>query len=188
MTATVLLVDDDRQVLHGLRLGLADESCAVLTASSAAEALALMARHEIDVVVSDECMPGMLGSEMLATIAERHPDAVRIVLSGQCSFDAALRAINDAGVFRYLTKPCPIAELAGAITQALRVRGLATKSRQLLHVSRRQSATLRAIEREHPGLTKVDEAADHAGVLNSRSMGLESLVREIEAELAQCEI
>jgi two-component system probable response regulator PhcQ len=188
MTATVLLVDDDRQVLHGLRLGLSGESCAVLTSSSATEALALMGRHDVDVVVSDECMPGMGGSELLAAIGERYPDTMRIVLSGQSTFEAALRAINDGGVFRYLTKPCPISELATAIRQALLVRGLAAKSRQLLQVSRRQSETLRAIEREHPGLTRINRGVDESVGVTGHGASHESLVSEIEAELAKCEL
>lgn len=118
----VLFVDDDLRVLadvpHGLRRGAFD----VVTAHGPMAALAELAKREIDVVVSDEHMPRMCGTELLTLVRERYPDTCRIVLSGQAELDTALRAINDARVFRFLTKPCSLHELVACIDEGLAAR------------------------------------------------------------------
>lgn len=118
----VLFVDDDPSVLGNVRRSLWREPLEVLTAGSGAAALDLLAETEIDVVVSDEKMPQMGGAELLTQVRERHPDACRILLTGQADIDAAIRAINEARVFRFLTKPCPPPMLASCIWDALRAR------------------------------------------------------------------
>jgi EAL domain-containing protein (putative c-di-GMP-specific phosphodiesterase class I) len=120
--ARVLLVDDEPGVISGLKLALRKEPLEIESADSGARALALLDSSRFDVVVSDERMPGMQGSELLAIVRERHPGVVRIILSGQASFDAALRAINSAAIYRFLIKPCPAAELALTIQEALAAR------------------------------------------------------------------
>jgi EAL domain-containing protein (putative c-di-GMP-specific phosphodiesterase class I) len=120
--ARVLLVDDEPGVISGLKLALRKEPFEIECADSGASALALLDGARFDVVVSDERMPGMQGSELLSIVRERHPGVVRIILSGQASFDAALRAINSAAIYRFLIKPCPAAELALTIQEALAAR------------------------------------------------------------------
>ncbi|MBX7081264.1 MAG: EAL domain-containing protein [Nannocystaceae bacterium] len=119
---SVLFVDDDPGVLANLRRGLWREPLEILTASSARAALELLHQREVDVVVSDEKMPEMGGAEFLTLVRQLHPETCRVLLSGQADVDAALRAINDARVFRFLTKPCPPADLAGCIGEALAAR------------------------------------------------------------------
>lgn len=118
----VLFVDDDPSVLGNIRRSLWREPLELLTAGSAADALTILQTEPIDVVVSDEKMPNMGGAELLTIVRERHPDVCRILLSGHADVDAALRAINDARVFRFLTKPCPPSTLAGCIHEALQGR------------------------------------------------------------------
>ncbi|MCU0273980.1 MAG: EAL domain-containing protein [Acidimicrobiales bacterium] len=118
----VLLVDDEPELLRGLRLALRKEPFDVVTATSAREGLEVLEREEIDVVVSDERMPEMPGSEFLTIARERFPDVERIILTGQASMEATITAINQARVFRFLTKPCPTPELVEVINEALRAR------------------------------------------------------------------
>jgi DNA-binding NtrC family response regulator len=73
----------------------------------------------VDVIVSDERMPGMSGSDLLAWVAENCPEVVRIVLTGHPTAETAIRAINEGTVYRFFTKPCRPAELAVAIRRAL---------------------------------------------------------------------
>ncbi|MBK6921121.1 MAG: EAL domain-containing protein [Deltaproteobacteria bacterium] len=119
---SVLFVDDDPSVLANVRRGLWREPLEVLTAPSATAALAILRERSIDVVVSDEKMPGMGGAELLTVVRQLHPEVCRVLLSGQADVDAALRAINEARVFRFLTKPCPPQDLASCITEALAAR------------------------------------------------------------------
>jgi len=103
---TILLVDNDRFLLEGLLITLRNQPHRVLTATSAAEGLALLARESVDVVVADEVMPHMCGSEFLAIVAQHYPQTVRITLTGQATVAAAARAINEGRIFRFLQKPC----------------------------------------------------------------------------------
>ncbi|HWM84357.1 MAG TPA: response regulator [Kofleriaceae bacterium] len=115
----VLFVDDERLVLEGLRDSLRRFPFDIHSAESPDRGLEILASMPIDVVVSDERMPGMSGSEFLALVCEMYPETVRIILSGQESPAAGYRALYEAEVFRFVRKPCRAAELAEIIDQAL---------------------------------------------------------------------
>ena len=115
----VLFVDDEPQVLGGFRLTLRQATYEVLTASSASEALEIIARNAISVVVSDEDMPGQRGAELLKKVASYDPDMVLMVLTGCPSLDVAVDVINSARVFRFLHKPCSPEVLRTHIDDAL---------------------------------------------------------------------
>ncbi|MGB0678423.1 MAG: response regulator [Polyangiales bacterium] len=119
MQRRVLFVDDESEVLECFALALSDQNYEVRTASSGEEALALMERERIDVIICDERMPGLQGSEVLVQVRARHPETVRIILTGQATLQAAVRAINEGEIYRFLTKPCGIDELAVVINAAL---------------------------------------------------------------------
>lgn len=118
----VLFVDDDAAVLANLRRGLWREPLEVITASGPEAALVVLRERTVDVVVSDEKMPHMGGAELLTLVRQLYPETCRILLSGHADVDAALRAINEARVFRFLTKPCPPREIAACINDALAAR------------------------------------------------------------------
>ena len=163
MSHTVLLVDDDPAVVGGLSRALHNEPYTVLCASSAEDALRTMRVQAIDVVVSDEQMPGMHGTELLAKIKEEFADTVRFMLTGKPSLEVAVRAINEGAVNRFFTKPCNYIELAVAIRDGLRQKDLMTEAMHLLRTVREQSALLRDLEGEMPGITEVKR--DAAGVV-----------------------
>ena len=142
MSHTVLLVDDEPNVLDGLTRALRKEPYQIVTSNSAEEAAALLEDHSVDLIVSDEEMPGMSGTEFLGRVAERYPDTVRIVLTGHPTLPAALRAINAGKVYQFFTKPCNEIDLAITIRRALEQKDLLAKSRDLLEVTKRQSALI----------------------------------------------
>jgi DNA-binding NtrC family response regulator len=115
----VLLVDDDRRTLEGLRLMLRREPFELVFATSAAEARAILERLPVDVIVSDEKMPGMSGLEFLAGVRRAFPRIARIVLTGDVGLDVAARATMDAQLFGFLTKPCVPGSLASMIRDAM---------------------------------------------------------------------
>jgi EAL domain-containing protein (putative c-di-GMP-specific phosphodiesterase class I)/CheY-like chemotaxis protein len=119
----ILFVDDDARVTDAIRRALHKlVPWEILTVNAPAEALELLRREPVDVVVSDERMPGMTGSEFLSQVAREHPDAMRIILTGEARLDAAIRAINEAGIYRFLTKPCHTDEIIACLSDALRAR------------------------------------------------------------------
>lgn len=91
----------------------------LLTARSATEAQAILKSHPVGVVVSDEQMPGMSGTELLAWIADQCPETVRILLTGHTTAETATRAVNEGRVFRFFGKPCRAFDLAMAIRDGL---------------------------------------------------------------------
>lgn len=125
---TVLLIDDDVNILHGLTRALRRQPYRFLTARSAEEAMLILKQWQIDVIVCDEQLPGMRGSDLLVWAARHIPDVARIVLTGRPDVETALKAINEGRVFRFFTKPCNEIDLAIAIGEAIEVRRKSQRS------------------------------------------------------------
>jgi two-component system probable response regulator PhcQ len=181
-TATVLLVDDEPQVLDALKRALRHEPFECLTAPSGTAAQRLLERHHVDVVISDEQMPGMSGSVLLSLVRNQYPHTIRMILSGQASLEAAVRAINEGEVYRFFLKPCNPADLAFTIQQALSHKRLEEQSRRLLREFQKQASLLARLEHQSPGLMKLD-VDEHGAVLVDESDGegeLKDLITEIE--------
>jgi two-component system, probable response regulator PhcQ len=166
MRETVLFVDDVPAVTAALKRRLRGEPFRILEAPAAARALEILADEPVDVVVSDEAMPGMTGSELCARIFERHPGVLCIILTGYPTVEAAMRAINDARVYRFMTKPCDPAELADVIRQALQERALIAENRRLARDLMARNGELRELEAENPGITQVRRDVDGAIILD----------------------
>ncbi len=140
---TVLLVDDDVALLDGLRRHLRQEFD-VHTASDGDAALgSLRALDGCAVVVADMMMPGMRGTELLARARDEHPDVVRVLLTGYADVDAAIDAVNHAGTFRFLCKPCSTDELRDTLRAAVEQYRLVVAERELLEQTLR--GTIRAL-------------------------------------------
>ena len=138
----VLCVDDEQAVLDGLKLHLG-RRCKLSTATSGAEALAIMAREpDFHVIISDMRMPGMMGSEFLATARKMAPDTVRMLMTGYSDIDSAIAAINDGHIFRFLSKPVPPAQLAAAVKAAATQYDLVSSQKVLLEQTLRGSIQL----------------------------------------------
>lgn len=136
----ILCVDDEENVLEALRDTLR-RGFEVHTATGATAALAML-RKEPDayaVVLSDMRMPGMFGSEFLREARTVAPDCVRMLLTGYADVDSAIRAVNDAQLFRFLTKPCEPEQLQRACIAALAQHRLLTAERVLLEQTLRGS-------------------------------------------------
>lgn len=180
--ATVLFVDDEPAVLEGLRQVLRRYPFNVVTANSAASALRMLDVAGIDVVVSDERMPGMTGSEFLSIVCQKHPATMRIILTGQATLDAAVRAINEGEIFRFLLKPCQAHDLAQTILSALEVQALRSEASRLLAEVRERGAALQELERRHPGITRIVRKADGTILLRS-PLSTSNLLTEIRGEI-----
>ncbi len=187
MTYTILFVDDEPLVTEALKRALRKEPYRVLSAQSAAQGLEILARQAIDVVISDEMMPGMLGSEFLALVCRDHPETVRIILTGHANLQSAIRAINEGQVYRFLTKPCNEMELVVTLRQAIQHKELMAKSRQLLQTAKHQHAILEDLEKMHPGITNVDWDQRGVIVLDEEAADVDTLINEIGAEMQHFE-
>ena len=115
----VLCVDDEARVVEGLALHLRKEYY-VHTALGGEEGLTkLKELGGVAVVISDMRMPGMDGATFLKRVMRQYPDATRILLTGETGRDAAVQAVNEGQIFRFLTKPCPPEQLKIALEAAV---------------------------------------------------------------------
>ncbi len=163
MIANVLLVDDDEGVLGALERVLLRGGYNVRPASDAATALRGCRDDRYDVVISDYRMPEMDGIEFLNTVRELHPGIVRIMLSGEADRQAMLASINEADVFRFLTKPWEDEELLDAVAEAIAHRHANHEAAEALEFHRKKTdrdyqrqQMLDELEKETPGITDVN--------------------------------
>jgi len=119
---TLLCVDDELSVLSALKRTLRSRDLTVITATSGAQALEVMAGVPVDLVISDMRMPGMDGAQLLEHIRHDWPDTVRILLTGYSDASATIRAVNRGQIFRYLQKPWDEQDLAESVREGLALR------------------------------------------------------------------
>lgn len=136
MSKRILLVDDEPRLLDALRRTLRGRYV-ISTANSGPEALSLIGKSlqegaPFAVVVSDMMMPGMSGAEFLTRARPLLPDAALMILSGQADLTSTIAAVNNASLFRFLTKPVQGEDFAKALDGALRQNQLLTSERELL--------------------------------------------------------
>lgn len=128
----VLCVDDEPRVLEGLERNLRTRY-AVLTATNGADGLDRIREHrDLAIVISDMRMPEMDGAVFLRHARTLRPNAVRILLTGHADINAAMKAVNEGQIFRFLTKPCAPNHLAAVLEEAARQYELVTAEKVLL--------------------------------------------------------
>ncbi|MDI5935162.1 HD domain-containing phosphohydrolase [Halomonas kalidii] len=163
--ATVLLVDDEPNILRALRRVLRQEPYRVLTADDGEQALAVMRESAVDLVVSDSRMPGMDGAELLSRIQQEWPDCRRLMLTGHADMTSTIRAINEGQLYRYIAKPWSDDELRQILRQALAHHQAEREQRRLEALTRAQNRELAALnesleQRVAARTTELREVAD----------------------------
>jgi response regulator RpfG family c-di-GMP phosphodiesterase len=116
---TVLCVDDEANILQALKRLLRKENYTLLTASSGEEGLEILSRNDVHLVMSDQRMPHMNGTEFLAVIKEKYPDVIRIILTGYTEVDAITESINRGHIYKFFLKPWNDENLKLEISKAL---------------------------------------------------------------------
>ncbi len=116
---TVLFVDDEDNILRSLNRLLRKEGYRLLTANSGADGLEILHENDVHLVVTDQRMPGMSGTEFLAKVKEDYPETIRIVLSGYTEVDSITESINKGHIYKFMLKPWNDQNLKLEIKQAL---------------------------------------------------------------------
>lgn len=129
---TVLCVDDEINVLNALKRVFRKERFAILTASSGAEALNLLETNPVHMVISDQRMPEMSGTELMAQIKNLYPDIIRIILTGYTEVDTITESINKGHIYKFFLKPWSDQTLVLETRQALEQFEL-TQTNRALH-------------------------------------------------------
>ncbi|NOY44959.1 MAG: response regulator [Deltaproteobacteria bacterium] len=142
---TLLFVDDEENILKALARLFHRTDHEILTARSGREALEILADRPVSLILSDQRMPGMTGTELLARAREIRPEAVRIILTGYADVAAAMEAINDGRVYRFLPKPWDDQALLEVVAEALAELDLKREHAALQEQVRRQNEELREL-------------------------------------------
>jgi diguanylate cyclase (GGDEF)-like protein len=124
---TLLVVDDEKNIVSAIARLLRGEGYRILTATSAAEAYEVLAKNAVQVVLSDHRMPVMTGAKFLNSLRTLYPDTVRILFSGQVELEALTEAINSGEVYRFLLKPWDDNVLKKSIRDAFRYHWLSDR-------------------------------------------------------------
>jgi two-component system NtrC family sensor kinase len=128
---TVLVVDDEVNVLKSLKRVLRSEGFSIITAESGEQGLEALASRSVHMIVSDQRMPGMSGLEFLTKARGICPDAVRIILTGYSDLRTAEEAINTVEIYRFLAKPWNDEDLKVTVKEGLRTWALRDYNRRL---------------------------------------------------------
>jgi signal transduction histidine kinase len=128
---TLLIVDDEPDVLDSLRHQF-HRNYRVLTRTSGKEAVETLEADDVDLILSDQRMPGMTGDQLLRRAHELKPDAIRMLFTGYADIQAVISAVNEGHIFRYILKPWDSAELEGIIRQGVEQCDLLAERRRLL--------------------------------------------------------
>ncbi|MEL7003881.1 MAG: response regulator [Bacteroidota bacterium] len=127
----ILYVDDEQSNLQGFK-SIYFKEHHVHTATSAKEAMEILAENEIHILITDQKMPQMSGVEFLNKVAVKYPDPIRIILTGFSDIEVIINAVNNIGIFRYMTKPWNVDEMSKIIDQGLETYRLRLENKRLL--------------------------------------------------------
>lgn len=128
---TLLLVDDDENILSALKRVLRNEKCTILSANSGQAALELLSLYQIDVIISDQQMPEMTGVEFFNIVRQRYPETIRIVLSGYADLQSIIEGINEGSIYQFMMKPWNDTSLRCYIEDAFRQKELVDENKSL---------------------------------------------------------
>ncbi len=185
---TLLFVDDEPDIVDSLRRSFR-KAYTVLTATSGNEALEVLKTQNVDLIISDQRMPGMTGDALLAMAKELQPDAIRILLTGYSDLESLVKCVNEAGIYKYMTKPWEPEMLRLTVGRALEHLDMARKfklaSKQIKEAyleaitmlsvacegkDETTSAHLRRVQRYTEALARelgqTDEEAQHMGAMS----------------------
>ena len=149
----VLIVDDEESVREPISRLLEREGYRVHCANSGEAALEILKQVPIQLVISDQNMPGMSGIELLKLIRERHPQVLRIMLTAEADPRVIIRSINEGEVYRFIPKPWDNIMLRVVVYFAFETVQLEEENRRLRQTLRRQIDFVRGLKREYPYLS-----------------------------------
>lgn len=149
---TVLCVDDEENILHSIKRLLRKEGYGLLTASSGVEALKILEENNVHLVLSDQRMPQMSGTEFLAEVKEKYPDVIRIILTGYTEVDSITESINKGNIYKFFLKPWNDDNLKLEISKALEQYNLIQANKMLHEKIMKQNKELQKINANQEAL------------------------------------
>ncbi len=171
---TVLFVDDEENILSSLHRLFRREGYKLLQASSGNEVLQLLETEQVDMVVSDQKMPGMTGVEVLKRVRDLQPETRRMLLTGYSDVDAVIASINEGQVHRFMMKPWDDAQLKLTVRELLQELDLTRENRRLNELIGKQNDQLQELNKNLE--QKVEE---RTAEIQKKSNELERLYKKL---------
>jgi DNA-binding NtrC family response regulator len=157
---TILVVDDEKLILNSIKHILRNENYHFLTAQSGIEGLKLLKKHNVQLVISDQQMPEMTGLEFLKQVKVLYPEILTIMLTAHAEIGLAIDAINEAGIYKFMVKPWENTDLKITVRRAFESLELELERDKLLKQVHVIETTLKDLENEHPGISKIERNED----------------------------
>ncbi len=170
MQRNLLIVDDERNIQSSMQRALRPDGYNIYCAQSGADALKVLEKHKINVIISDQRMPQMTGSELFNKVSHRFPETIRIVLSGYSDFSAVTDAINQGSIYKFLTKPWDDSLLRWHVLEAFQRYEMSWHNRQLTEIF---NSTMEGIM-----------ITDHSGVIQATNPAFSAITGYSEGEVA----
>jgi len=163
---TILCVDDEQSILNALKRLLRKEGYQMLFANSGKEGLEILKANEVHLVISDQRMPEMSGTEFLEIVKEKYPDVLRIILTGYSDIDSITESINKGNIYKFFFKPWNDVRLKSEIRQI-------TEQIQLIQANKRLDET---VVQQNKELNEMNTKVDHLVHKHTQEMELENHV------------
>lgn len=174
-TRKLLLVDDEENILKALRRVLRKDGYEILMARSGEQGMDLLKDHAVGVIITDQRMPQMTGTQFLSQVRERYPDTMRIVLSGYTELESVTDAINRGHIYKFLTKPWEDDLLRSNIQEAF-------ESYELRQENLRLARELRTANEE---LSRFNKELGHRVEVKNRELLIQMRVLEVSREVLE---
>ena len=157
---TILIVDDDELFLEYIQRALTSENYNVITTSSGKEGLDILGKQHVSVVISEYKIPLMSGLEFLEKVRIIYPDILTIMVTDHADIKLAIKAINEAGVYKFLLKPYDDIDFINTIKKTLESLQVIKERDVLIRKVKTHEVTLKDLEKRYPGITKVERDED----------------------------
>lgn len=161
----LLIIDDEEEILKALNRQFRRDYN-IFTARSAEDGYRIMVETPIQVIISDQRMPGMNGSEFFGRVKNEFPDAIRLLLTGYADIQAVIAAVNDGNIYRYITKPWNPLDLGSTVREAFERYNLIVQNRRLFIELQEVNAMLESRVAERTAL--LEEANARLEALNAQ--------------------
>ena len=157
---TILVVDDEEMFIEYIQRVMSDENYNVITVASGQEGLDILEKQQVSMVISEYEIPLMNGLEFLEKVRIIYPNILTIMVTEHADIGLAIKAINEAGVYKFLLKPLDDIYFKNMIKKTLESLQVIKERDVLIRKVKTHESTLKDLEKRYPGITKVERHED----------------------------
>jgi two-component system probable response regulator PhcQ len=157
---TILVVDHEESFIEYIQRMMTDENYNLITVASGQEGLDVLEKQQVSMVISEYEIPLMNGLEFLEKVRIIYPNILTVMVTDHADIDLAIKAINEAGVYKFLLKPLDDIDFKNMIKKTLESLQVIKERDVLIRKVKTHESTLKDLEKRYPGITKVERDED----------------------------